>query len=222
LLGRREENVRDLQERFLTVPHMSIDVKEAAITFQPNSTTPESFRVRVFFILLLVGTLTLVGVFQVGASSEREWRITALKGKTAMTEVQLRELVAAEKITVYWTGPLLNSLYTLDSSKKNQMILTYLPQKSKDKTKKVITDTRVVGTYFSPTAFSDSLNVATKNTNVSFKNANGNLVFYPKERRTGVFVAIPNTKYQIEIFDPIPGQALSAASLRDQLTKIGM
>jgi len=201
LLGRREENVRDLQERFLTVPHMSIDVKEAAITFQPNSTTPESFRVRVFFILLLVGTLTLVGVFQVGASSEREWRITALKGKTAMTEVQLRELVAAEKITVYWTGPL---------------------QKSKDKTKKVITDTRVVGTYFSPTAFSDSLNVATKNTNVSFKNANGNLVFYPKERRTGVFVAIPNTKYQIEIFDPIPGQALSAASLRDQLTKIGM
>ena len=139
-----------------------------------------------------------------------------------MTEAQLRDLVAAEKITVYWTGPMLRSLYTLDATKKNQMILTYLPQAKKSKAAGKITDTRIVGTYFSPTAFTDSLNVATKTTNVSFKNANGNLVFFPKERKTGVFVAIPNTNFQIEIFDPIPGQALSAASLRDQLTKIGM
>ena len=201
---------------------MSIDVKEAAITFEPSHSSSRNFRLRVIVILFLVATTTLVGVFQVGANNQREWRATALKGKTAMTEAQLRDLVAAEKITVYWTGPMLRSLYTLDATKKNQMILTYLPQAKKSKAAGKITDTRIVGTYFSPTAFTDSLNVATKTTNVSFKNANGNLVFFPKERKTGVFVAIPNTNFQIEIFDPIPGQALSAASLRDQLTKIGM
>jgi hypothetical protein len=199
---------------------MSLTTEEVFVNQKLINAPTSNLRLRVFMILLLVGGLTLLGTFQFGAESQQEWRTNALKGKVAMTEVQLKNLVVTEKIAVYWTGPIANNLYTLDTSKKNQSILTYLSQKSKDK--KVIASSRVIGTYFSPSAFSDSLNVATKANNVSFKNANGNLVFYSKDRETGVFVAIPNTNYQIEIFDPIPGQAISIATLRDQLTKIGI
>ena len=200
---------------------MSIDFIESTIIQRESPSKSGSLRVRTFVILILVAATALMGVSQNGVSDQREWRLSALKGKVAMTESQLRDLVSAEKLTVYWTGPMAKSLYTLDTTKKSQIVLTYLPKKSNANTSGKITSTRIVGTYFSPSAFADSLNVATKNANVSFKNVDGNLVFFPKERRTGVFVAIPNSNYQIEIFDPIPGQALSIASLRDQLVKIG-
>ena len=112
------------------------------------------------------------------------------------------------------------SLYMLNTKKSGQSILTYLPQKVNSQ--KVIVNTRVIGTYYSQKAFAESLNIAASDGNVSFKNADGNLVFYPKDRETGVFVAIPNSSYQIEIYDPIPGQAISVASLRNQLTQIGL
>lgn len=200
---------------------MSIDVNETTIVQELTPAKAGFSRGWLYVIFLLLVAITWIGVSQNGAGDLREWRVSALKGKMAMTEAQLMSLVVAEKLTVYWTGPMSNSLYTLNATKKNQTVLTYLPEKSNAKPAEKIRDTRIVGTYYSPSAFSDSLNVATRNTNVSFKNADGNLVFFPKERRTGVFVAIPNSKYQIEIFDPIPGQALSAASLRDQITKIG-
>lgn len=200
---------------------MSIDVNQTRITQQKFSAKSGSLQARIFVILFLVAATTLLGISQNRASGNLEWRASALKGKFAMTENQLGDLVQAEKLTVYWTGPMAKTLYALDATKKNQTVLRYLPEKSNGEAAEKITDTRVIGTYFSPSAFSDSLNVATKYTNVSFKNVDGNLVFFPKERRTGVFVAIPNSKYQIEIFDPIPGQALSVASLRDQIKQIG-
>jgi len=181
--------------------------------------TENRFNNRALIVLAIVIAMTIIGGSQVRENNESDWRSKALSGGVAMTESQLRDLVSTEKLAVYWTGSMPNALYTLDATKKNQSILTYLPEKNKSKN--VIADARIIGTYFSPSAFSDSLDIATNNSNVSFKNANGYLVFYAKERGTGVFVAIPNTKYQIEIFDPIPGQALSIASLRDQLTRIG-
>lgn len=200
---------------------MSIDVNETTIIREQFPSKSGSLRARIFVILFLVAAITFIGISQNGASGQREWRVSALRGEIAMTESQLKNLIVSEKLTVYWTGPMAESFYTLNASKKNQIVLTYLPEKRKSGTAEKVTDTRVVGTYFSPSAFADSLNVATRNTNVSFKNVDGNLVFFPKERRTGVFVAIPNSNYQIEIFDPIPGQALSVASLRDQIIQIG-
>ncbi len=198
---------------------MSIEVRNVSPPSNLKTSSKRSSLKLIGAALSVVAIAAVIGNYQVGATSQNDWSMSALQGKVAMTEVQLKKLVSSESLTVYWTGPMTNTLYTLNSSKKNQIVLTYLPQKSKDK--KVIADTRVIGTYFSPNAFSESLTAASKKENISFRNSNGNVVFYPKLRTTGVFVAIPSTNYQIEIYDPIPGQAISIASLRDQLTKIG-
>ena len=198
---------------------MSIEVREETSVKNLHISTKRKSRQRVVIAIAILVLVVLIGNYQVGANNIGEWRTSALQGQIAMTEVQLKQLVVAENLTVYWVGPMATALYTLDTTKANRSILTYLPQKLRSQ--KVIADSRVVGTYFAPNAFEDSLVAASKSGNASFKNANGNVVFFPRERTTGVFVALPDTKYQIEIFDPIPGQAISIASLRDQLTKIG-
>lgn len=212
-------NVGSLQGVLLTVTTMSIDLREVPVIKINHVSRSNKFLKRFAFAVLFIGLIGLIGNFQGSAVSQDNWSKSALRGKVAMTEFQLKKLVESKKLTVYWVGPLANNLYTLNTSKPSQIILTYLPQKNESKS--VIADSRVVGTYWAPNAFADSLNFASEPGIASFKNANGNVVFYPRERTTGVFVAIPNTKYQIEIYDPIPGQAISIASLRDQLTKIG-
>jgi hypothetical protein len=47
------------------------------------------------------------------------------------------------------------------------------------------------------------------------------VVFYAKNRDTDVYLAFPGKAVQIEIFDPLVGQALSLAVLQDQITRIG-
>jgi hypothetical protein len=192
-------NVGSLQGVLLTVTTMSIDLREVPVIKINHVSRSNKFLKRFAFAVLFIGLIGLIGNFQGSAVSQDNWSKSALRGKVAMTEFQLKKLVESKKLTVYWVGPLANNLYTLNTSKPSQIILTYLPQKNESKS--VIADSRVVGTYWAPNAFADSLNFA--------------------ERTTGVFVAMPNTNYQIEIYDPIPGQAISIASLRDQLTKIG-
>ena len=185
----------------------------------PKSSSPKRFSAKTAIILIVIAAVVL-GIVQANQKNQQSWREQALSGSVAMTESQLRELIISEKLIVFWTGPMTKSLYMLNTKKSGQSILTYLPQKVNSQ--KVVVNTRVIGTYYSQKAFAESLNIAASDGNVSFKNADGNLVFYLKDRETGVFVAIPNSSYQIEIYDPIPGQAISIASLRNQLTKIGL
>ena len=198
---------------------MTIALHEPTTLDLPKSSSPKRFSAETAIILIVIAAVVL-GIVQANQKNQRSWREQALSGSVAMTESQLRELIISEKLTVYWTGPMTKSLYMLNTKKSGQSILTYLPQKVNSQ--KVIVNTRVIGTYYSQKAFAESLNIAASDGNVSFKNADGNLVFYPKDRETGVFVAIPNSSYQIEIYDPIPGQAINVASLRNQLTQIGL
>ena len=185
----------------------------------PKNSFSKRFSAKTSIILIVIAAV-VIGIVQANQANKESWQTQALSGSVAMTESQLRNLVKSENLTVYWTGPMTKSLYMLNTKKSGQSILTYLPQKSKSQP--VVVNSRVIGTYYSQKAFTESLNIATSDANVSFKNADGNLVFYPKDRKTGVFVAIPNSSYQIEIYDPIPGQAINVASLRNQLTQIGL
>jgi hypothetical protein len=57
--------------------------------------------------------------------------------------------------------------------------------------------------------------------NTGFRNPNGSVVFYAKNRNTDIYLAFPGKEVQIEIFDPLAGQSLSLAILQDQITKVG-
>jgi hypothetical protein len=147
------------------------------------------------------------------------WRGDAIAGKVALTQNQLESLVAEESITAYWAGPRPGYLYSIDTTSKDRVFLQYI-QANKNSSN-VVANSRVIATYFTKDGFARTVAAATQPGNTGFRNPNGSVVFYDKNRNTDIYLAFPGREVQIEIFDPLAGQALSLAVLQDQITMIG-
>jgi hypothetical protein len=152
-------------------------------------------------------------------TSRQEFRSKSLTGSVALTQDQLEDSVSREKIEAYWAGPRVGYLYTLDATRKGQVIIRYI--KAKKISADVVSNSRAIATYQSENAFSNSVMAASRESNTGFRNPDGSVVFYATSKNTDVYLTFPKKKVQIEIFDPIPGQAISLAILQDQITKIG-
>lgn len=169
----------------------------AAITFAVvNYTTPERFG--------LVLTLK------------------AANGKIALSQGQLRDLVVREGLVVYWLGPEKGVRYALVSVNKNQNYVRYLPdgQGLND----VGANFRVVGTYKAKDAFLTTQIKSTQLTagSAGFTNADGDAVYYNTiTNPLSAYVGLRNADYQVEIFDPIRGQAITQARTVGLIQKIG-
>ncbi len=159
------------------------------------------------------------GAFALHLHNQKAWRADALAGKVALTQSQLENLVHDESITAYWAGPRPGYLYSIDITAKDRVFLQYI-QANKNSSD-VIANSRVIATYFDKDGFARTVAAASQSSNTGFRNPNGSVVFYAKNRNTDIYLAFPGKKIQIEIFDPLAGQALSLAVLQDQITKIG-
>jgi hypothetical protein len=142
-----------------------------------------------------------------------------LRGDVAMTASELEEIVKKENLEIYWAGPRPGYSYTVDTSNKGASLLRYI--KLNAKPSDVVSNSRVIATYKSKNAFADSVAAAARPENTGFRNPDGSVVFYETAKKTSVYLAFPKKKVQIEIYDPIVGQALSLAILQDQITKVG-
>ena len=148
--------------------------------------------------------------------SHARWRTQALSGEVLLTENQLVDVVKSEKLVTYWSGPLVGYRYTLDTTAKNRIILSYFPTASSNSSA-----SRLVATYFSERAYLDSKSASKLSGNSGFTNANGAFVFYSTKKTTDIYLAFKKKPYQIEIFDPAVGQAISLAILKNQISPIG-
>ncbi len=138
--------------------------------------------------------------------------LKATSGKVALTQNQLRDLVVGEGLVVYWLGPEVGARYALVSVNKNQNYVRYLP--GGEGLSDVGANFRVIGTYMTKDAFQITQNDGNILTNGSagFTNADGNAVYYNTVTHPlSAYVGMRNTDYQIEIFDPIAGQAVVSA-----------
>jgi hypothetical protein len=142
-----------------------------------------------------------------------------LRGEVAMSAPELEGLVKKKNLEIYWAGPRPGYAYTVDTSNKGTHLLRYI--KLKVKPSDVVSNSRVIATYKSKNAFADSVAAAERPENTGFRNPDGSVVFYQTAKNTSVYLAFPKKKVQIEIYDPIVGQALSLAILQDQITKVG-
>jgi hypothetical protein len=152
-------------------------------------------------------------------NSNIETREQSLSGQVLLTEEKLKSLVEDENLTVYWGGPRPGYLYSLDASLKDKTFLRYI--KENKESSDVLSNSRVIATYYTKDGFARTVAAATLPGNTGFRNLNGSVVFYAKAKNTGVYLAFPGEPVQIEIFDPLAGQALSLAILQDQITEIG-
>ncbi len=147
-----------------------------------------------------------------------KFALLATNGKIALSEGELRQVVAGEGLTVYWVGPQEGALYALNSVSSAQNYVRYLPNG------KGLADTsanyRVIGTYETKDAFAVTLSNAKKINSVAFINEDGNAVYYGTLAPNSVYVGVTGTDSQAEIFDPSSGLALIAARTPKLLQKI--
>ncbi len=172
----------------------------------------------IFALSLIIVFFALVTLFN-SSNQNSTWRTKALSAQIALNQGQLETLVKSEKLTVFWAGPKVNSLYTLDASSSDRTVIRYV-EVNHSKTS-VLGSSRQIATYKSENAYSDGIIAASSAGNIGFRNPDGAIVFYAANRLSNVYLAIPKIKYQIEIYDPIRGQALSLAALTGQITRIG-
>lgn len=162
----------------------------------------------------LIGSLA-INVFQSKASVESG----KLSGEVAMTASELEEVVKQNGLEIYWGGPRSGYQYTVDATNKDALILRYIKVNSKPSD--FVSNSRVIATYQSKDAFTNSIAAAERPENTGFRNPDGSVVFYATQKNTAVYVAFPKKNVQIEIYDPIAGQALSLAILQGQISKVG-
>ena len=141
-----------------------------------------------------------------------------IQGKVAMSADELRSIVLAKHLTVYWAGQTSGAKYALIVNKAGSSFVRYLPNGNglNDTT----TSFRVIATYTQKSAFLTTQSAGGVLGNVGFTNVDGNAVFYVKARPTNVYMGIENKDVQIEIFDPGIDQALGLSLLHNQIQQI--
>ena len=149
---------------------------------------------------------------------EKEQILLVLHGGKAVDEVELRRVVKASHLTVYWVGPEPGAKYVLDAAVTSTISIRYLPAGTQ------LGDTKVtyreVGTFVSPNAFKVTRDAASAANGVGFVNADGNAVYYDARDPKNVYVGIKGKDIQVEIYDPRPDQSLAEVLMQGRIQKI--
>jgi hypothetical protein len=167
--------------------------------------------------LIAVIVLGIAGYFIISHYSKGN-DTQKIAGKVAMSADELRSVVIAKHLTVYWAGPMAGAKYALIANKPGQSFVRYLPNGNglNDTT----TSFRVIATYVQKGAFLITQSAGGVSGNVGFTNVDGNAVFYVKTRPTNVYMGIKDKDIQIEIFDPGIDQALGLSLIHNQIQQI--
>lgn len=150
--------------------------------------------------------------------SASEEVLLVLHGGKAVDEKELKSVIAANHLTVYWVGPEKGAKYVLNAAVLSSISLRYLPQGSS--LSDATATYREVGTFTSPNAFAVTQKAGTLPNGVGFVNVDGNAVYYDSRDAKNVYIGIKNKNIQVEIFDPRPDQSLAAAIMRGQIKQI--
>jgi hypothetical protein len=150
--------------------------------------------------------------------SASEKVLLVLHGGKAVDAKELRNVVIANHLTVYWVGPEKGARYVLNATVLSSISLRYLPAGSS------FSDTtgsyREIGTFTSPNAFAVTQKAGTLANGVGFVNVDGNAVYYDSRDAKNVYIGLKVRDIQVEIYDPKPDQALAAAIMRGEVRQI--
>ncbi|HEX7405952.1 MAG TPA: hypothetical protein VF307_08535 [Candidatus Nanopelagicaceae bacterium] len=140
-----------------------------------------------------------------------------LHGGQTIDEKELRSLVVARGLNVYWLGSKPGMKYLINTSQANGISLRCIYPAASSGTAEPYYD---VGTFVSQNAFALTQKAAQQANGVGFVNIDGNAVYYDSRDPKNVYIGLKNADIQVEIYDPRPDQALAAALLQGNLKKI--
>jgi len=196
-------------------PSIESQVEHSAVVQAPTSSRGKKMIRTVVFIVIIA--LAAGGYFYISHANKTA-DISQLQGRVPLSQTELRNLVIANHLTVYWAGPMDGAKYTLTANTSGIAYLKYLPGGvGLNDTKTLF---RVIGTYTQKKAFAVAQNTGAAPGNVGFINADGNAVVYSSSRQSNVYIGVKGKDVQIEVFDPADGQALGLVLIRGQIRQI--
>jgi hypothetical protein len=119
---------------------------------------------------------------------------------------QLRTLAKALGHPVYWLGAQLTAKYELTQTQNGRVYVRYLPSGAPIGTSRPYP---FVATFPLPNAFGATSTAAKAPGAVKLPVKGGAVAFYSSSTPTNVYIAFPNSAYQIELFDPNAARAKS-------------
>jgi hypothetical protein len=122
----------------------------------------------------------------------------------AVSPAGLKGLAASLGQPIYWAGRRPGVTYEVTQTTSGRIYVRYLGQDVP------VGDARgalTVATYPFVKAFEATMALAKDPSHATIKLGNGGIAVYDKANRMNVYVAFPDTDYQIEVYDPRPGNA---------------
>jgi hypothetical protein len=134
-----------------------------------------------------------------------------ISGGVALSESELKDVVAKLGETVYWVGGERGAKYTINAQNVGAIYVRYLPDG------KGISDNapkyRVIATYKEANAYDATLAAGNQANGVSVARPDKTgVIYYNKNTPTNVYLAFKAQPFQIEIFDPSAETSLSLAN----------
>jgi hypothetical protein len=155
--------------------------------------------VAVFLVALIIGIVTWL-IFGRGDNSTKSSSPTT----AVVSEQGLQKLVGALAEPVYWVGPEQGVRYGVEQRPSGQVYVRYLTAQMKPDTVATLT----VGTYPMNNAYGYMTKNAKKNGWTRLATGVGGVTAFASSAPSrSVYLALPKSNYQIEIYDPKPGRA---------------
>jgi hypothetical protein len=158
------------------------------------------FRVGALAVLAVAVGLVLWLVLRGSGSSPTP----TLPNARAVSVQQIRSLAASVHHPVFWVGPKAGYTYELMRASDGAIYLRYLPRGVKVGTDKPYLS---VATYPFPGAFQSLQGLARQKGSTPISVAHGGLAVVSSTYPESVHVAYPGVDYQVEVYDPTPGNA---------------
>ncbi len=171
---------------------------------------------RVIVLIIFIGLLVIGGYSFISKSSSSD--SDKIQAKVALSEQELKDVIKAKKLTVYWAGPLEGAKYTLAATTPGIVYLKYIPGGVSFNDPKIYF--RTIGTYSVANAFAVTQSTGLQGGNIGFTNPDGFATFYSLNRPTNIYMGIKKIDIQVEIFDPRADQALALVSVQGQIRRI--
>lgn len=187
----------------------SKEKSKASLQFEKFTKSIKTIEPKIWVAVLISAMVTALLVF--GATSlfsnnSSSPSSESSAGQMALTEAELKSVVANLNSVIYWVGPLENAKYTLDVTDAGAAFVRYLPngEGANDTAKNYL----IVATYRVNAAYDAVKTAGNEQDGIGLLTSDGAAVYYNKNAATNVYLAYPGQDLQIEVFDPTPGKAL--------------
>ena len=139
-----------------------------------------------------------------GCGSSKNSASTTATSPAAASSRDLRMLAQSLHQPIYWVGPSATATYERAMPVSGRVLVRYLPAGAKPG---ATTPYLTIGTYVVPDAYAAAQRAAGRSGAIRIKVGSSAIAFTTRTQPLSAWITYPGSRYQIEVYDPVPGGA---------------